>query len=468
MSILIQGGQIVSSSGATPADLIIDGETIAAVLDPASDLARSAAGSSAKIIDASGCYVVPGGVDVHTHLQLPMSPEATSSDSFESGTAAAAWGGTTTIIDFAGQMQGFQVRDVIEERLAEAQGQCAIDYGFHLSMGDINEASLSEMKNVVEEGITSFKFFMAYPGAYYSDDGQLLQAMQRAGGLGALSMMHAENGIAIDVLRDQAVKRGDIDPVWHGRTRPARLEAEAVHRAGALAEVAEAPLYIVHLTSVEALEQVAWARDAGQNVFGETCPQYLYLSFEEHLDQTGQAGLRHICSPPLRPASTHDHLWKGLRINDLAVVSTDHCPFCDAEKRLGVDDFRPTPNGLGSLEHRMDLIYQGVVAGELSLARWVDTCSTTPARLFGMYPRKGVLAPGSDADIVIYDPAVQHTLGVATHHMNVDYSVWEGMEVTGQVRTVLSRGLVVLDNRVYQGRAGHGQFLARSLSDVLI
>jgi len=468
MSVLIQGGQIVSSSGATPADVLITGETITAVIEPGSDMSESAARSSARIVDATGCYVVPGGVDVHTHLQLPMSPEATSSDSFASGTVAAAWGGTTTVIDFAGQMLGSEVRQVVEDRQAEAQGQCAIDYSFHLSMGDINERSLKEMKGIVDDGITSFKFFMAYPGAYYSDDGQLLQAMQQAGELGALSMMHAENGIAIDVLRDQAVKRGDIEPVWHGRTRPARLEGEAVHRASALAEVAEAPLYIVHLTSVEALEQVAWARDNGQNVFAETCPQYLYLSFEEHLNQPGMEGLRHVCSPPLRPASTHDHLWKGLRVNDLAVVSTDHCPFCDAEKKLGIDDFRPTPNGLGSLEHRMDLIFQGVVAGELSLARWVDTCSTTPARLFGLYPRKGVLAPGSDADVVIYDPAVEHTLGVATHHMNIDNSVWEGMAVRGQVRTVFSRGSVVLDNRNFNGRAGHGQFLARSLSDVLL
>ncbi len=468
MSIVIQGGQVISSSGATFADVIVEGETIVAVVDPSSDLARAVGASSAKVIDAAGCFVVPGGVDVHTHLQLPMSPEATSSDSFASGTAAAAWGGTTTVIDFAGQLLGSNVRDVIEERHREAAGQCAIDYGFHLSMGDINEQSLQEMAAVVQEGITSFKFFMAYPGAYYSDDGQLLRAMQRAGELGGLSMMHAENGIAIDVLRDQAVKRGDIEPIWHGRTRPARLEGEAVHRASALAEVANAPLYIVHLSSVEALEQVAWARDAGQNVFAETCPQYLYLSIEEHLDQPGREGLRHICSPPLRPASTHDHLWKGLRVNDLAVVSTDHCPFCDAEKRLGIDDFRATPNGLGSLEHRMDLIYQGVVAGELSLARWVDTCATTPARLFGLYPKKGVLAPGSDADVVIYDPDVRHTLGASSHHMNIDFSVWEGMEIRGQVRTVLSRGSLVLEERNYIGRSGHGQFLSRSLSDVLI
>ncbi len=468
MSIVISGGSVVSTSGATPGEVVIDGETIAAVLDPSSDLAAAASTSAERIVDATGCYVIPGGVDVHTHLQLPMSPEATSSDSFETGTAAAAWGGTTTIIDFIGQMKGMHVRDAVEERHAEADGQCAIDYGFHLSMGDVNELSLKEMGAVVDEGVTSFKYFMAYPGAYYSDDGQLIRAMHKAADLGALVMMHAENGIAIDVLRDWAAERGDTDPVWHGRTRPSRLEGEAVHRAAALAEITEAPLYIVHLTSADALEQVAWARDRGQNVFAETCPQYLYLTIDEHLDRPGLDGLRAICSPPLRHAHNHDSLWQGLRRDDLAVVSTDHCPFCDNEKLLGVDDFRVTPNGLGAIEHRMDLLHTGVVTGELGLARWVETCATTPARLFGMYPQKGVIAPGSDADVVVYDPNATHVLGADSHHMNIDNSVWEGVAVTGQVRTVLSRGSFVIDDRTYVGRAGHGRFMPRGLSDLLV
>ena len=467
MTILVRGGRVVTTAGATATDVLIDGERVAAVLEPGSALADAAEGGAKRVVDASSCYVVPGGIDVHVHLQLPMLPGAVSSDTFETGTAAAAWGGTTTVIDFAGQILGSKVRDAVDERMAEAEGQCAVDYGFHLSMGDVDEESLKEMHTLVEEGISSFKYFMAYPGAYYSDDAQILRAMQQAADTGGLVMMHAENGIAIDVLRDQAAERGDVEPVWHGRTRPAALEAEAVHRAVALAAVGEAPLYIVHLSSAEALEQVAIAREQGRNVFAETCPQYLYLSIEEHLDQPGLDGIRHICSPPLRPASGHDTLWNGLRTNDLAIVSTDHCPFCDNEKLLGVDDFRGVPNGLGTLEHRMDLIHQGVVAGELSLARWVETCSTTPARMFGLYPRKGVIMPGSDADIVIYDPEATHTLGVDTHHMNIDNSVWEGVSVTGQVRSVLSRGSFVIDERTYVGRPGHGRFLRRGLSDYL-
>ena len=281
-------------------------------------------------------------------------------------------------------------------------------------MGDIHDTSLAEMEAVMQEGITSFKYFMAYPGAWYSDDGKLLRAMQRAAELGSMVMMHAENGIAIDVLRDQAAAAGQTAPIWHGRTRPSRLEGEAVHRAAALAEIAGAPLYIVHLSSSDALDQVRFARDRGQNVFAETCP------------------------------------------------------FCDNEKLLGADDFRATPNGLGSIEHRMDLLHTGVVEGEIGLARWVEVCSTTPARLFGLYPRKGVIAPGSDPDIVVYDPAAQHTLGVASHHMNVDNSVWEGVQVTGQVRTVLSWGSFVIDERTFTGRAGHGRFVERQVSDLFV
>ncbi|MCP5029486.1 MAG: dihydropyrimidinase [Actinomycetia bacterium] len=466
---VIVGGLVVNATGAVPADVVIDGELTVAVLTPHSELTASLTRGNAEIIDATGCYVVPGGVDVHVHLQLPMSSEATSSDSFETGSIAAAWGGTTTLIDFAGQVHGSAVPDAVEARLGEADGQCAIDYGFHLSMGDVHEQSLEDMRTMIDSGITSFKLFMAYPGAWYSDDGQILQAMQVAAESGALVMMHAENGIAIDVLRDQAASRGQTGSVWHGRTRPAALEGEATHRAIQLATVAGAPLYIVHLSASDALQQVVWARDRGQNVFAETCPQYLYLSLEEHLDQEGQAGVRHICSPPLRAqADGHqDNLWTGLRTDDLSVVSTDHCPFCDAEKRLGIDDFRQTPNGLGAIEHRMDLLHQGVVQGELTLPRWVDVCSTTPARLFGLQGRKGVIAPGADADVVIYDPTVVHPLGASDHHMNIDYSVWEGITVTGQAQTVISRGSYVIKDRRFVGRRGHGQFLKRALPEPL-
>ena len=467
MATLISGGTVVNADGVRTADVVIEGERIAAVVDPSSEIAAAVRRGDHEIVDASGLLVVPGGVDPHVHLQLPMSPDATSSDTFETGTIAAAVGGTTTIIDFAGQQFGSTVPEAIEARLAEAEGQCAIDHGFHLAMGDVNDQSLVDLRRAIDEGITSLKLFMAYPGVWFSDDGQVLRAMQVAADTGAMTMMHAENGIAIDVLRDQAAARGDTGARWHGLTRPAALEAEATHRAARLAEVTGSPLYIVHLSSSEALDEVVRARDTGANVFAETCPQYLYLTLEEHLDQPGLDGLRHICSPPLRPTGDGADLWRGLRTDDLSVVSTDHCPFCDAEKLLGVDDFRDAPNGLGSIEHRMDLLHQGVVTSELTLPRWVELCSTTPARLFGLSGRKGVIAPGADADVVLYDPAARHTLSAETHHMNLDHSVWEGVEVTGGTHTVFSRGSrIVVDGR-FVGRVGHGAYLRRSLPEPL-
>jgi dihydropyrimidinase len=325
---------------------------------------------------------------------------------------------------------------------------------------------------VADEGISSFKLFMAYPGVFYSDDGQILRAMQKARDNGAVIMMHAENGVAIDVLVKQALERGETDPVHHGLTRPEALEAEATSRAIWLASVAaDCPLYIVHLSASRALEQVAAARDAGRNVFAETCPQYLYLTLEDQLGAPGFEGAKWVCSTPLRSGheSHRADLWKGLRSNDLAVVSTDHCPFCfKDQKELGRGDFSKIPNGIGGVEHRVDLVYQGVVDGKLSLARWVETIATTPARMFGLYPRKGVIAPGSDADIVLYDPAGRTRIGVATHHMNMDHSAWEGFEVDGRVDTVISRGEVLVSGGEYHGRAGRGRFLRRGLSDYLL
>ena len=311
---------------------------------------------------------------------------------------------------------------------------------------------------------------MAYPGVLYADDGQILRAMQQAAGNGGLIMMHAENGLAIDVLAEQAFERGETSPVTHGYVRRKELESEATHRAIALAKVGAAPLYIVHLSASEALEQVAMARDAGMNVFAETCPQYLHFSLEEHLDRPGFKGAAYVCSTPLRSrAEGHqDDLWKGLRTNDLAVVSTDHCPFCMKEqKELGLNDFRAIPNGIGGVEHRMDMIYQGVVTGEIGLARWVELCATTPARMMGLYPRKGIIAPGSDADIVIYDPDRRWTISVDNHHMNIDHSAYEGIEVTGHVDTVFSRGRRIIDGGRYLGRAGDGRHLRRGLSQYL-
>lgn len=471
MRTLITNGTVISSDGCVAADVLISGDLVEAVLLPTSELAESLRRSTdVKLIDATDRYVLPGGVDVHTHMELPFG-DIFASDNFQTGTRAAAWGGTTTIIDFATQYVGDDVRASLELWLAKAEGQCAIDYGFHMILADVHERSLKEMDNLLAEGVSSFKLFMAYPGLLYSDDGQILRAMQQARENGALIMMHAENGIAIDVIAEQAASRGQTAPIYHGVTRPPRLEGEAANRAIELAVVAGSPLYIVHLSSSDALEHVAAARNEGLNVFAETCPQYLYLNLEDHLGAPGFAGAGFVCSPPLRSKhdSHHADLWKGLRTNDLSVVSTDHCPFCLAEqKELGSDDFRLIPNGLGMIEHRMDLIHQGVVQGKLSLERWVEVCSTTPARMFGLYPQKGVIAPGSDADVVIYNPSATTLVSAATHHMNLDYSCLEGWELPGAVETVLARGKVIIADGAFHGRPGDGRYLKRSLSQYLL
>jgi len=468
MRVLLSGGTVVSSTGAVPMDVLVDGETIAALHVPG-----GADGIEVdQVVDATGKYVVPGGVDVHTHMELPFGGTA-AIDTFATGTVAAAWGGTTTIVDFAVQRTGEVVQDQLAAWHAKAAGNCAIDYGFHMILGGVDAEALKAMDALVrDEGITSFKMFTAYPGVFYSDDGQILRAMQTARENGAVVMMHAENGIAIDVLAAQAVERGETDPLQHGLTRPPVLEGEATNRVIALAEVArDCPLYLVHLSASQALEAVARARDAGRNVFAETCPQYLYLTLEDQLGAPGFEGAKWVASPPLR--SKHEpharDLWKGLRSNDLAVVSTDHCPFClKDQKELGIGDFRKIPNGMGTVEHRMDLLFQGVADGHLSLERWVETCSTTPARMFGLYPRKGVIAPGSDADIVVYDPHRSSIISVATHHMAMDHSSWEGFALTGGIDTVLSRGSVVLSNGTFSGRAGHGRYVPRGLSSYLL
>ncbi len=464
---VISGGTVVSATGSAQADVLIDGERVVALASAGSDVAESFAEGASVRIDASGRLVIPGGLDVHTHMQMPFGGTF-SNDTFETGTRAATWGGTTTIIDFAIQRRGESLRQGLDELHAKAAGNCAIDYGFHMIVSDVNEQSLKEMDILVDEGVTSFKLFMAYPGVFYSTDGEILRAMQQASGDGATIMMHAENGIAIDQIVAEAVARGETDPRFHAKTRPSALEGEATHRAIELAGVAGAPLYIVHLTAAEALEAVVDARDVGRNVFAETCPQYLFLSDAE-LDRPGFEGAKFVCSPPLRPAWHLDELWRGIRTNDLSVVSTDHCPFCFKEqKELGRGDFTKIPNGLPGVENRVDLIYQGVVRGDISVERWVEVIATTPARMFGLYPRKGVIAPGSDADIVVYDPGAHQTISAATHHMNVDYSVYEGMAITGRAETVLSRGTVVVDNGHYTGEKRHGRFLERGTNQYLI
>ena len=466
MRTLIAGGQVVGPAGATAMDVIIDGETITALAAPGSGLATSWAAEAERVIDASAKYVLPGGIDAHTHMEMPFGGTF-SADTFETGTRAAAWGGTTTIIDFAVQAKGTSLQATLDKWHAKADGNCAIDYGFHMIVSDVNDTTLKEMDACIDAGVTSFKMFMAYPGVFYATDGEIVRAMQQAAGNGALIMMHAENGIAIDQLVAEALAAGRTEPLQHGLTRPAELESEATSRAITLAGVTGAPLYVVHLSAAQALAAIAAARDTGQNVFAETCPQYLYLSLED-LGRPGFEGAKYVASPPLRPKEHQASLWRGLRTNDLSVVSTDHCPFCfKDQKELGRGDFSKIPNGIPGVEHRMDLLHQGVAAGELSLARWVEVASATPARMFGLYPRKGVIQPGSDADVVIYDPAATQVLSAASHHMAVDYSAYEGMQITGRVDTVLSRGRMVIDSGEYLGETGHGRFLSRALCQYL-
>jgi dihydropyrimidinase len=471
---LITGGTVVSTTGRVAADVLVDGEKVVALIAPGTEPLGPI--NADTTLDATGRYVFPGGIDAHTHMEMPFGGTS-ASDTFESGTRAAAWGGTTTIIDFVVQYAGQGVMEQYSEWHGKAAGNCAIDYGFHQILSDVQDESLLAMDELVAEGVTSFKLFMAYKGVFLSDDGQILRAFQKGAQNGSLMMMHAENGAVIDVLVKQALEANHTSPYYHGVSRPWQAEEEATHRAIMIADIAGAPLYVVHVSAKQAVEQIAAARDRGQNVFGETCPQYLYLSLEEQLaavsEEWGELeGAKWVCSTPLRShaAGHQHHLWQSLRTNDIQMVSTDHCPFCmKDQKELGRGDFSKIPNGIGSVEHRMDLMYQGVATGRISLERFVEITSTTPARMFGLYGRKGVIAPGADADIVIYDPAGHTSIGVGkTHHMNMDYSAWEGFEIDGHVDVVLSRGTVIVDERGYVGRAGHGRYLKRGLSQYLI
>ncbi|GAA4984589.1 dihydropyrimidinase [Yinghuangia aomiensis] len=464
MRILVRGGLVVTAAEEMYADVLVEGERIAAVASP--ETAEGWLRGVDRVVDATGKYVVPGGVDVHTHMEMPFGGTV-AADTFETGTRAAAFGGTTTIVDFAIQKVGGSLREGLDAWHAKADGKCAVDYGFHMILADVNDATLKEMDGLVGEGVTSFKMFMAYPGVFYSDDGRILRAMQRAAHNGALPMMHAENGIAIDVLIAQALAEGRTDPRVHGEVRKALLEAEATHRAIQLARVAGSPLYVVHVSAAEAVAEITQARDLGLDVFGETCPQYLFLSTDD-LARPDFEGAKYVCSTPLRPAEHQAALWRGLRGNDLSVVSTDHCPFCfTGQKDLGRDDFSKIPNGLPGVENRMDLLHQAVVDGHISRRRWIELACAAPARMFGMYPRKGTIAPGADADLLVYDPAAKHTLSAATHHMNVDYSAYEGREVTGRADLVMSRGQAIVEGGRYFGRPGDGRYVERATCQYL-
>jgi len=459
---LITNGTIVTAADTYKGDVLVDGEKIAMI-------GKGLKAAGAKRIDATGKYVIPGGIDVHTHMELPFGGTF-ASDDFHTGTVAAAFGGTTSIVDFAVQGMGEPLETARDTWLRKARGKAVVDYGLHMIVRDVTDKVLKEMDVMVQDGVSSFKLFMAYPGVFMVDDASIFKALSRTAENGGLICMHAENGGVIDVLVKRALAQKNTGPKWHALTRPPEAEAEATHRAFRLAEMAgEIPLYIVHLSSSQALEQVRLFRDRGLPAYAETCPQYLFLSIDNY-DEPGFEGAKYVMSPPLREKWHQDELWKGLARNDLQVVSTDHCPFCMNEgfqglpkqKQLGIGDFSKIPNGAPGVETRMVLLYDGGVVGKrITLNRWVEVTSTTPAKIMGMFPKKGTIAVGSDADIVIWDPRSTSTISAKTHNMRVDYNPYEGRKVKGKAAVVLSRGEVIVQKDKFVGKKGRGRFIKR-------
>jgi dihydropyrimidinase len=453
--LLIKGGRIVTAVDDYVGDVLVDNEKIAIV------------GSRLEVddirtIDARGKLVMPGGIDVHTHLDMPFGG-SNSADDFESGTMAAAFGGTTSIVDFAIQYKGQTLHHAWETWMKKAEGKACIDYGFHMIITDLPDSVEQEMDSMVREGVSSFKLFMAYRGVLMLDDGSIFRAMKKTGENGGTICMHAENGDVIEVLVKRALAEGHTAPKYHALTRPPRAEAEATYRAICLAEMAEVPVYIVHLSAAEALEKVTEARDRGILAYAETCPQYLFLSYENYLEP-GFEGAKYVMSPPLRAKGNEEALWRGLAMDDMHAVSTDHCPFCMKEqKELGKDDFSKIPNGAPGIETRLSLLYDGgVVKNRISINRFVELTSTSPAKLFGLFPKKGTIAPGSDADIVVFDPERKLTLSAKTLHQRVDYTPYEGRVVQGAPDVVISRGEVLIENGSFFARPGRGAFLKRA------
>ena len=457
MSILIKGGRVVTAADDYVADVLVKGETVAAV-GPALEMRAD------RVIYAAGKYVLPGCIDPHTHLDMPFGGTVTIDD-FESGHTSAAFGGTTCHVDFCIQGQGQTFAEALEGWHAKANGKALIDYGFHIAVTDLRDGgTLEELASLPEQGITSYKLFMAYKNVLQVDDSTLFQAMQVAAGSGALVMVHAENGDAIDVLVREALARGETAPIHHALTRPPELEGEATNRAIQLARIAGAPLYVVHVTCREAVEPIARARAAGWDVWGETCTQYFFRSIDD-LAKPDFEGAKYVFSPPARDASNHAVLWDAVRTDALSAISTDHCAFLwDGQKTLGSDDFTKIPNGAPGLEDRLVMIHHfGVNEGRIGLNRMVDLLATQPARLFGLYPRKGTIAPGADADIVVFDPAKEQTLSAESHHSKADYNLYEGTTVTGAVELTMVRGNVIVEGGELVANPGVGQFVKRAL-----
>lgn len=461
---LVKDGTVVTAADRYQADILIDEGSIVAIgkgLNLPAD----------TVVDAAGKLVLPGGIDVHTHLDMPFGG-TTSADDFETGTVAAAHGGTTTLIDFAIQDFGQGLYPAFDGWRGRAEGRAVIDYAFHMIVRELTEQVSGDMDRMVkDEGVTSFKLFMAYPGVFQVDDATIFRALLKTRDNGGLICMHAENGGVIDTLVKEALRQGHKAPKWHALTRPTRAEGEATGRAIALAEMAGVPIYIVHLSCSDALEKVKQARDMGLPAYAETCPQYLFLSYEDY-ERPGFEGAKYVMSPPLRERWNQEALWKGLSKNDLQVVSTDHCPFCMNEppqKQLGADDFSKIPNGAPGIETRLMLLWDGGVrTGKIDAHRFVEITSTNPARMFGLWPKKGTVAVGSDGDLVVWDPDKEVTLSAKTHHMKVDYNPYEGRTIKGAPHTVLSRGEVIVHDGQFTGRKGRGQFVKRQPGAPLI
>jgi dihydropyrimidinase len=456
MSVLIKGGRVITAADDYVADVFVDGERISLIgesLDVAAD----------KVIDASGKYLLPGCIDPHTHLDMPFGGTVTIDD-VESGQTSAAFGGTTCHVDFVIQPQGTSFGDALADWKSKADGKQVIDMGYHMAVTDLHEGgSLEELASLPDQGVTSYKLFMAYKGALMVDDETLFKTMEVAAETGALVMVHAENGDAIDVLVKRALADGHTEPHWHALTRPPETEGEATNRAIQLARVAGAPLYVVHVSCAESVEPIRLARDKGWNIWGETCTQYFFVDYT-FLERPNFEGAKFVYTPPPRDKANQDVLWNAVRTDVLSAISTDHCAFnWDGQKSLGRDDFSKIPNGGPGIENRLQMIHQfGVRQGRISLNRMVELLATNPAKLFGLYPRKGTLAVGSDADVVVFDPEKRVTLSAKTHHSKVDYNLFEGTEVQGSPEVVLLRGNVLVENDELVARPGIGEFVKRA------